>query len=138
MVFLTCQVNRPPPDLVGERPEDDVPDQEPGEKQRPGEADLIGLLLDEKPLEHRGKAHLLSQRRRLGEGDDELKLPHLRHYGVNVLREGDALEELLLAGRDPVLRLHAVLRRGSNQNDQHGLTGHVHLEAHGSAQYLRD
>lgn len=55
--------------------------------------------------------------------------PHLRHYGVDVLGEGDLLEELLLPGRDvALLRLDVVLRCRSNQDNQHGLTGHVHLK----------
>lgn len=53
------------------------------------------------------------------------ELPHLGHYGVGVLCKGN---ELPLAAADAVQLLDPVLRRGSNQNDQHGLTGHVHLK----------
>lgn len=47
---LTCQVDGPPADPVRERPKDNVTHQEPGEEQRSSQADLVGLLLDEKPL----------------------------------------------------------------------------------------
>lgn len=54
--------------------------------------------------------------------------PHLRHDGVHVLREDDTLEAVLLAGRAAVLLLDVVLCCSSHQDDQHGLTRHVHLK----------
>lgn len=48
--FLTCQVDGSPANLVREWPKHNVPDQKPGKEQRSSQTDLIGLMLDEKPL----------------------------------------------------------------------------------------
>lgn len=125
---LTCQVDGPPSDPIRERPEDDIPHQQPGEEQRPGQADLIGLLSDEDPL------------RRTGTGGNPLKpqcftsclwmfgFPDLRDDGVHILREDDVLLQLPVAGRTTVLLLDPILWCVSDQNDQHGLAGHVDLK----------
>ncbi len=71
-----------------------------------------------------------NQRPRLAKSENacELWLTHLGDYGVNILCEDDMLDELLRAGWDTVLLLDPVLWSRSNQYNQHGLTGHVHLK----------